>query len=265
MDKPLVYILKGLGFNSEKELEHAFVLAGANAELVSFNELMNNPDMLDYCQGVGFPGGFTMGDNPYAGQSIKNRMVASGLYDKLNKKVNDKKFPIYSVCNSFQIFAKSDLFPMKVGTKQNDSGKHETGFWDLKVNPNNDSFWLEELKECEEPLYAPISHGQGNVYVPIEDLLYARENNIIALEYVDRYICDFFRSSRGERFNPNGSTANIAGFAWKGNLVLFPHLERLNYDYQRPDRYKVLKEKGTVKGLYQPSHAVFKAGVANMN
>lgn len=265
MDEPLVYVLEGLGLNSQEELRRAFRLAGANAKGVSFKELAEKPEILEYCQGLGLPGGFTMGDSLGAGQSIKNRMVASGLYDELKKKLNDKKFPVYAVCNSFQILAKSDLFPMKVGTKQNDSGKHETGFWDLKVNPNNDSFWLEGLKECEEPLYAPISHGEGNVYVPIEDLLFARENNIIALEYVDGYICEFFRSSRGERFNPNGSTANIAGFAWDGNLVLFPHLERLNYDYQRPDKYKVLKEKGTVKGLYQPSHAVFRAGVENMN
>ncbi len=232
---------------------------------VAKRTIIENPEILNYSQGLGLPGGFTMGDNLGAGQSIKNRMVASGLYDELKKKLKDKKYPVFSTCNSFQILAKSDLFPMKVGTKQNNSGKHETGFWDMKVNPKNDSFWFEELKGCEEPLYAPISHGEGNVYVPAEDLRFARENNITALEYVDGYICDFFRSSRGDRFNPNGSTANIAGFAWDGNLVLFPHLERLNYDYQRPDKYSILKEKGTLKGLYQPSHAVFKAGVANMN
>ena len=265
MDNPLVRIPYGLGFNSHMELGHAFELAGADVEYILFNELIENPEKLSECQGLGLPGGFTMGDNLGAGQSIKNRMVASGLYDELNKKLKDKKYPVYSTCNSFQILAKSDLFPMEVGTKQNDSGKHETGFWDLKVKSKNDSFWLEELKECDEPLYAPISHGEGNVYVPNEALRFARENKIIALQYVDGYICDFFRSSKGKRYNPNGSTDDIAGFAWDGNLVLFPHLERLDYDYQRPDRYKVQKEKGTLKGLYEPSNAVFRAGVANMN
>lgn len=259
MDKPLVIIPYGLGFNSHIELGYMFELAGAEVKYVLLNDLISNPDILDGdCRALGLPGGFTMGDQLTAGQSVANRTKSSGLYPKLTKKVADPKFPIFSVCNSVQISSKLDLFPVKVGTMQNDSGKHETGLWDVKINPDNDSIWLELVKECKEPLFAPISHGQGKIYLPEDDLKIAKETNLIALTYHLGYICDYYKSSRGGRYNPNGSTADIAGLAWNGNIELFPHFERLHHNYQRPDR------KAGDLSLYEPSFLIFKSGVDYM-
>ena len=72
--KPKVIIPKGLGTNSHEELGYVFRLAGADVDYVHWNELIKNPSMLDNYQGLGLPGGFTMGDQLGAGQSLKNRI-----------------------------------------------------------------------------------------------------------------------------------------------------------------------------------------------
>ncbi|MFT4303514.1 MAG: phosphoribosylformylglycinamidine synthase subunit PurQ [Candidatus Woesearchaeota archaeon] len=260
-EKPKVIIPIGIGINSHEELGNIFEIVGAKVDFKHINDLIENPNILDNYHGFGGPGGFTMGDQLGAGQSVRNRIYPSGLNEKLNEKLDDENFPMYIVCNFLQILAKLNSFPVTVGTTANDSGKHETNFWDTKINPNNKTIWLEYLKDCDEPIFAPISHGEGRIYVPPSDIDGLIKTNLIALTYVDGTMCEFFRSSRGARYNPNGSTADIAGFGWANNLVLFPHFERLHHDYQRPDRELVRREKGTIKGLYQPTYLMFNAAV----
>ena len=260
MMKPRVIIPTGLGINSERELRKAFEMAGAEVVYVLWNDIIKNPKIVDMYQGMGLAGGFAMGDHLGAGQSLANRIRASGLRDKLYEKIKDNGFPIYSVCNSLQIMGKLDLFPVEVGTTFNDSGKHETGFWDLAVNPENDSIWLSQLKNYQGPIFAPISHGEGRVVLDDENLRKARELNLIALTYIDGHICDFYRSSRGDRYNPNGSIADIAGFAWANNLVLFPHFERLLMNVQRPDRAQLQSSEG----VYMPTQLIFRPAVEFM-
>ena len=260
--KPIIIIPTGLGINSHEELAHAFRMAGALIEFVLLNDLIKNPKMMDDYWGLGFPGGFTMGDQLGAGQSVANRIRGSDLRDKLEEKLNDPDFIVYAVCNSLQFLAKLDLMPVPVGTAPNDSGKHETGFWDLAVNPKNDSVWLRLLQSyTEEPIFAPISHGEGRVYIPPEHIQTVRDQNLIALKYVGGHMHNLLRASRGDRYNPNGSVDDIAGLAWKSNLVLFPHFERLLFDYQRPDRHDVINRKGTANNPYEPTHLMFKAAV----
>lgn len=111
------------------------------------------------------------------------------------------------------------------------------------------------------PVFAPISHGEGNIQMPDDALAKAQADNLVALTYTDGYICDFFRSSRGNHYNPNGSIADIAGLGWSNNLMLFPHFERLQRDFQRPDRARVIEEKGDASGNYEPTYLMFKAAV----
>jgi phosphoribosylformylglycinamidine synthase len=265
--KPKVIISTGIGINSHAELGQAFVNAGAEAEFRHINELIAQPQIIDAYQLIGLPGGFMMGDQLGAGQSTRNRIYDSGLRDKLEQKLADQNFPTYIVCNSLQMLAKLDLFPIKVGTVRNDSGKHETTSWDMKINPKNDTVWLSYINEYEGPIFAPISHGEGRIIVPKEELKKAEEMNLVALRYVKGHMCKYFASSRGERYNPNGSTADIAGFGWNNNLVLFPHFERLLKDAQRED--KALQQtrrlgkiySDTPDGLFEPTYLMFKAAV----
>lgn len=270
MIKPKVIIPIGLGTNSHEELKYCFELAGAEVEYKLWNELIADPSIMDKYQGAGLAGGFAMGDHLGAGQSLANRMRVSEFKDKLEEKLADNSFPIYSVCNCLQLLAKLDLFPVKVGTVQNDSGKHETGSWDVKTNVNNDSVWLKYLQHYPT-IFAPISHGEGRIYLPEKDLQKAKEMNLIAMQYIPGHICNQFRSSRGERYNPNGSIDDIAGFGWDNNLVLFPHFERLHHNYQRDDKAAVKSGKvseriycDTPDGVYEPTYLIFKAAVELM-
>ena len=262
--KPRVIIPTGEGINSEKELRRCFEWAGADVDYILWLELRDNPKVLDEYQGMGGAGGFAMGDQLGAGQSLANRVQQSDLYEKLREKLEDPGFPTYFVCNSWQMLAKLNLLPVKVGTTQNDSGKHETSYWDVEVNGNNDSPWLKYLKDYEGPIFAPISHGEGRVWIPERDLITVDIKNLIALQYVPGHIREWLKPGEGERYNPNGSVDDIAGLAWNGNLALFPHFERLHHDYQRPDRAQVAREKGTCKGFYEPTAMLFKAAVEHM-
>lgn len=256
--KPKIIIPRGLGINSQEELKRIFEIAGADVDYILWNDLINNPKVLDSYQGAGLAGGFAMGDHLGAGQSLANRIRLSGLRDKLQEKVEDPDFPIYGVCNSLQLLAKLDLFPIGVGTVKNDTGKHETGYWDLEMNRDNDIAWFNYLKQIDEPIFAPISHGEGRVAIPDEkDLAVAQDTNLIALRYTNGHMCDFYRSSRGNRYNPNGSIDDIAGFGWNNNLVLFPHFERSIQNVQRPDKAQ-LDDK---QGHYLPTLLLFKAAV----
>jgi len=266
--KPKVIIPTGIGINSHAELGQAFKNAGAEVDYRHINDLIAEPTLIDMYQLMGLPGGFMMGDQLGAGQSTKNRICDSGLRDKLEEKLNDWNFPIYAVCNSLQMLAKLDLFPVKVGTVKNDSGKHETGSWDMEVNQNNDIVWLKYLREYAAPIFAPISHGEGRIIVPEEELKKAEKINLVALRYTTGHMCRYFASSRGERYNPNGSVADIAGFGWNNNLVLFPHFERLLRNSQRDDKAllqtKKIRDKefrDTPDGLYEPTYLMFKAAV----
>jgi phosphoribosylformylglycinamidine (FGAM) synthase-like amidotransferase family enzyme len=262
--KPKVLIPKGLGTNSHEELGYVFRLAGADVDYVHWNELIENPSMLDNYQGLGLPGGFTMGDQLGAGQSLKNRIKESGLRDKLAEKLEDETFPVYSVCNCLQLLAKLDLMPVPIGTVANDSGKHETKEWDMTVNASNDSIWLSRLHDYEGPIFAPISHGEGRIYIPEEHLETVRETNLTALAYTRGHMCRFYESSRGDRYNPNGSTDDLAGIAWKNNLVLFPHFERLHHNFQRQDRQYVIETGGGIMAEYEPTKLMFGAAVGFM-
>ncbi len=262
--RPKVLIPRGLGTNSHEELKEIFELAGANVDYIKWNDLIKNPDILDKYQGLGLAGGFAMGDLPYAGQSLANRIKFSKFYGKLDEKLKDTNFPVYSTCNCLQLLAKLDLFPMGVGTTNNDSGKHETQSWDLEVNPNNDTVWVSKLKDYDSPIFAPISHGEGRIWMPDDDLQYVVDNDLVALRYTSGHMCDYYASSRNGRYNPNGSIDDIAGFGWNNNIVLFPHPERLLRDVQRPDRYEVKKEKGHTHDVFEPTLLMFRPAVELM-
>jgi len=266
--KPKVIIPTGIGINSHAELGQAFKNAGAEVGYRHINDLIAEPALIDMYQLMGLPGGFMMGDQLGAGQSTRNRIYDSGLRDKLEEKLNDWNFPIYAVCNSLQMLAKLDLFPIRAGTVKNDSGKHETGSWDMEVNQKSNSIWLKYLKEYAAPIFAPISHGEGRIIVPQEELQKAEDMNLVALRYIKGHMCKYWQSSRGDRYNPNGSISDIAGFGWNNNLVLFPHFERLLKNSQRDDkallqtkkiRYKECRD--TPDGLYEPTYLIFKAAV----
>ena len=72
--KPLALIIRTAGTNCDRELAHAFELAGAATAAVHLNELIADPSRLDSIDLLGFPGGFSYGDDIAAGRIYANRL-----------------------------------------------------------------------------------------------------------------------------------------------------------------------------------------------
>jgi len=260
LSRPKVLIPTGLGINSHAELGWVFNRAGADVDYMHWNELIKNPELLDQYQGLGLAGGFAMGDQLGAGQSLANRIYHSDLAEKFKEKLADSKFIVYAVCNSLQLLAKLDLMPFEVGTVQNDSGKHETTSWDIALSPASDSVWLSYMDGYKEPIFAPVSHGEGRIIVPDSSIQIVKDKGYLAMQFIDGHMCEFYRSSRGKRYTPNGE--DISGFEWDGNLALFPHFERVRKNSQREDKDCVPKSKWNL--AYEPTYLMFKAAVDEM-
>ena len=61
-------VLTTSGINCDRELAHAFELAGATAELVHLNRLLPEPGLVEVFDLIGLPVGFSSGDAIGAGR-----------------------------------------------------------------------------------------------------------------------------------------------------------------------------------------------------
>jgi len=85
------------------------VRTGAQAERVHINRVIDNPAMLDGCQIMVFPGGFSYGDDVAAGKVLANQVVHH-LSDILHKFIEDGKL-VLGICNGAQILVEMGVVP----------------------------------------------------------------------------------------------------------------------------------------------------------
>ena len=79
---PETLILRTAGTNCDLELIRAFELAGATTTTLHLNELIADPARLEGFDLIGFPGGFSYGDDIAAGRIFANRLKHR-LYEPL--------------------------------------------------------------------------------------------------------------------------------------------------------------------------------------
>jgi phosphoribosylformylglycinamidine synthase I len=214
--KPTALILRAAGTNCDGEAAYAFELAGAKTNPVHINRILESPAVLNECQILVFPGGFSYGDDIAAGKILANQIVHH-LGDAVRKFIDAGK-PVIGICNGFQVLVKTDLLPGPIGDRtgqtatltNNDSGRF-VDRWIQLVPKAGKCIWTKGL----EPIELPIAHGEGK-FVPasesVRKALWDCEQ--VALVY------------GGE--NPNGSVDDIAGVCDSTGLVLglMPHPER---------------------------------------
>jgi phosphoribosylformylglycinamidine synthase len=213
--QPTTLILRAAGTNCDAEAVFAFELAGSATRLLHINRLLEFPAILDQCQILALPGGFSYGDDIAAGKILANQIVHH-LGDPIRRFIEAGK-PVIGICNGFQVLVKTDLLPGALAgaagqtatLTNNDSGRFIDRWVSLVPKPSR-CIWTRGL----EPLELPIAHGEGK-FVPasqqIRKTLWQQEQ--VALVYAD---------------NPNGSTDDIAGVCDPSGLVfgLMPHPER---------------------------------------
>ncbi len=225
---PKVLIIRTAGTNCDKESEFAFTKAGAKTSLYHINHIKEEKDLSNY-QIICVPGGFSYGDDLGAGKILSLEFIY-WLREGLNKFI-EKGGLIIGICNGFQVLAKTGILPdvdfkQKVTLANNDSAKFEDRWVYLKVA--SDSIWLKGLPEV---ITLPVAHGEGKFYANDEILDKIKNNNQLALRYVDSQ-----GQPAGYPFNPNGSLDSIAGITDKSGRILglMPHPERFVFKHHCP-------------------------------
>jgi len=233
MAKPRVLILRAAGTNCDAETVAAFEAAGASADRVHVNRILEKPGILDEYRILTIPGGFTYGDDIAAGVVLANELtqrLGDGLY-----RFRDRGGLILGICNGFQVLVKTGLLPGNDGGRRvatlsgNDSGKFEDRWIYLEVAGDHCVF----TKGMGGPVYIPVAHGEGK-FVASGSAVRALEKGD---QVVFRYALPDGKPANGVYpFNPNGSVADIAGIDDTTGRVLglMPHPERHYTGVQHP-------------------------------
>ncbi|AQT69014.1 Phosphoribosylformylglycinamidine synthase 1 [Anaerohalosphaera lusitana] len=235
-------VLRAAGINCDYESVHALELAGAAADRIHINRVIENTDLLKEYQILLFPGGFSYGDDVAAGKILANQIVHH-LSEPLTQFLADGKLML-GICNGFQVLAKTGILPGfaddRAGNKSvtnltepavsvidNDSGKFEDRWAYLQSESEHCVF----IKKGQR-IYLPVAHGEGKVVTRDESVLSKLENeDHIAFRYVDAD-----GKVGGFPVNPNGSFNSIAGLTDSTGRVLglMPHPERFVRRTQHP-------------------------------
>lgn len=253
MLKPNVIVFSGFGLNSEEETKYAFELAGATADIVHINDVIDGTFSMQRYQIAAFPGGFAYGDDTGSGNAYANRL-RNNMWEALITFLSRDTLTI-GICNGFQIAVNLGLFPVtkqefglrEVALMHNASARYSDRWVDLKVN-NASSPWLRNI----DSLPVCISHGEGNFYASQKVLSLLEKKNMIALTYTQGEMCDYLSLAP----NPNGALANVAGLTSQDGKILglMPHPERSMFITQLPN-WPYLKEKYKREGKKLPKYA----------
>ena len=262
MAQPRVLVLAGYGINCEEETRFSFQLAGARAEIVHINDLIEGrQDLLNY-QILTFPGGFSYGDDTGSGNAFAHR-VKNHLWDQVLSFVRGDRLVI-GICNGFQILVNLGLLPAtggnyghrQVALTHNRSARYLVRWVDLEAH--GDGPWLRGVDQIS----LPIAHGEGKFYAPEDVLQDLKDRELIALRYTAGEIC----SHLGLAPNPNGSLMDIAGITDPtGRLLgMMPHPERA-IDFTHLPHWTWLREKYQREGKELPAEGpglrIFQNGV----
>jgi len=228
-----VAVLYGVGLNCDYETQHAFRLAGANAERVHVNRLIEDPQVLEEYDVLGIPGGFSYGDDLAAGRVLATKMKR-GMGEEIGEFIDDGK-PVIGICNGFQVLVSGGFLPdldgngeQEVTLTYNDSGRFEDRWVYLNANPRTECPFMEGVDLLE----LPVRHGEGKFVADGDVLERVVGNDLVVLRYVDK--------DGGwpppYPLNPNGSIGDIAAITnKKGNVLgMMPHPEGFIFREQHP-------------------------------
>lgn len=235
MSRARVCLIRAAGTNCDLETQHAWELAGASAERSHLKAVIDEPGRLRDFQIITISGGFSYGDDLGAG-----RIFAAQLERHLHAELHEfvqRGGLVLGICNGFQVLVKAGLLsaPLTAGAAPNCTvtfsdppGYHDRWVY-LRANPSP-SVFLEPGRTYE----LPMAHGEGRVVfrAPADEdaALKARLN---ALVYIP---APADSPAAAPPYNPNGSTADIAGMcdATGRVLGLMPHPERFVTWQQHP-------------------------------
>jgi len=258
---PTALVIRTAGTNCDEEMVRAFALAGADPALVHVDALIKDPAQIDRADLIGFPGGFSYGDDIASGRILAMRF-RERLYPHLRDAAG-RGVPMIGACNGFQVMVQAGLLPgpmpghdwpsqpaaPTVALAANADARFVDTWTPITVEPGTACIWTRDLVDTdaasEELLVMPSAHGEGRFVASdsvIEDL---EKTGRIALRYGDNF---------------NGSCGAIAGIcdATGRILGLMPHPERY-LDWNRhpfATRLDSAARRGHTPGLRMFKNAV---------
>ncbi len=259
---PRALVIRTAGTNCDAEMVRAFELAGAAPDLLHVDALAADPARTDDYQLIGFPGGFSYGDDIASG-----RVLAMKLREKLYPALRDaaeRGALMIGVCNGFQVMVQIGLLPGPEGAVwpdsvppqpsvalENNASARFIDRW-VRVEPNPDSpcVWTRDLWHDDatdsDAMLLPVAHGEGRFTATDAVIRDLEERNLIALRYAE---------------DINGSASAIAGICDStGRLfALMPHPERYTSWRQHPHATRLAP---AMRDHDAPGLRVFKNAVA---
>lgn len=263
-------VLRAAGINCDLETQHAFELAGASADRVHINRIIEDKTLLDNYQILVVPGGFSYGDDVAAGKILANQ-IKHHLYEQVRKFIDAGKL-VLGICNGFQVLVKTGILPFFADVTQ---GRPGNDTQDAVTITYNDSNKFEDRWVYLEPqsdrcvfiekgrrIYLPIAHGEGKIVTKDSATLETlKSDGLIAFKYVDE------NGNEGDfPVNPNGSIESIAGLTDSTGRVLglMPHPERHVRHTQHPrwtrNERRATSDESNADGMTIFTNAVKYAG-----
>lgn len=231
MPSPRVLILRAPGTNCDEETAYAFELAGAAAERVHVNRLIENPALKDRYQILCVPGGFSYGDDIAAGRILASRLNRhlADMVDSFVHGSGDRL--VLGICNGMQVLMRLGVLTEGVTDDHtpatltwNDHGRFEDRWVNLVVDQTPCVF----LKDIER-MYLPMAHAEGKFVASDPSVTHQlRDQGRLALRYCDGENGNVQEDVLPFPGNPNGADANVAGICDASGRVfgLMPHPER---------------------------------------
>ncbi|MDD5750920.1 MAG: phosphoribosylformylglycinamidine synthase subunit PurL [Candidatus Peribacteraceae bacterium] len=228
--QPMVTVIKAPGTNSERETAESFAVAGARSRIIDIADL-NGQHFTD-SQILAIPGGFSYGDDIYAGKVFSIDLL-SRFRDSVIEFAEQDKL-IIGICNGFQVLVRTGLLPnRKLGVIESNLLHNEAGHFICKSVrlriEQSICHWTKGLEG--RTVEVPIAHGEGRFFAPSATLDAIESQGQVVFRYED---------SRGEVAtgrpgNPNGSLNAIAGITDPSGRILglMPHPERDPRNYFR--------------------------------
>lgn len=235
-------VLTGYGLNCDYETAYAFELAGAKADRVHINALIDGDISLDHYQMMAFTGGFSWGDDHGAGvvQAVRMR---TNMGEKLLDFITRGKLVI-GICNGFQCLVNLGLLPAigsdytrrSVALTYNDCGNFQDRWVHMSVNIASPCVFTRGLDGLE----LPVRHGEGKFFTDEDTLDQLVANQQIVVQYARP---DGSPAEGEFPYNPNGSLMDIAGICDPSGHVfgLMPHPEGYNHWTNHPN-WSLFKE-----------------------
>jgi phosphoribosylformylglycinamidine synthase len=251
---PNSLVIRTAGTNCDAELVRAFSLAGARVETMHLDRLIAEPGRLEEFDLLGFPGGFSYGDDIASGRIFAMR-VRERLYPALRQAIG-RGVPIIGVCNGFQVLVQVGLLPgpgpgeswpesrppaQTVALMENAQARFSDRWVPVAPDPKSVCIWTRGLADgaTAETMQLPVAHGEGRFVTASPEVLKDLERSgRVALRYLDNY---------------NGSEGAVAGICDSTGLIfgLMPHPERY-LDWMRHPYWTRLPEsvrRGGTPGL----------------